>query len=742
MTDNLVHAAEDALPGFINGLTWVVDHLGEIGSAIKVVVASFGAYKLATLAATISTEGFTAALMSNPFGAAAVALTALTVATIEYCKYVDDTSNFLSEEGKEVVRVTEELEDLNNRLRDSADAREDDIAQMETQASVAQKLVNELFDENTTLERKKQIVGELKELYPSLNTAIDEHGRLIGATQQQMQRYIDTSLQMAKVEAAKEHLTEIAKEQFEAEQALAKMDDERAIAVENLANAEKHYEEIEAKHSKTGITIAQNLFAGMELTEAKRGVDAAQEALDEFDKQQQETKDHVEELGKEYEKTLAYIGENEPIVESTEALNAMADAEEHSAEVTEALAKEFDELEESIRSSIESSLDLTNRWSQEWSTSTSEMTKNVDSQIEGIENWSKNFDKLANNAEVQLDQRVLKYIADMGIEGAGLVQELVNTLEKSPEELQGFADSMAKYLTLEDSVASRIAGSYVGAIENGLSGASSTAEQATQQMHDNIAAQMTNVGHDAVSSTQTAIEDGTDGVVTASEDVGQGIIDGVTEATGENGEKLEELGTTFDSALADGLRKDAAKKAAEEQSEKIYNAYANVLTSDAGYEIGSTFMGGMLSAVQEQGAALIELAKSIAAQIRSLLNAPFNEPRPGGNGGGGNGEGGEEGGGGGGGRGGNPNASNPNAPRPVNINQPAFNMAPSRMTTSYADMADSIERLGEAFATGMADATGTTQVNVELSGSASDIFNVVRNQNTKLVTATGYHALG
>lgn len=726
LADELITATTEALPGFIDGLSWLIDNIDYIGAGIKTVIAGFATYKIATVAATISTEGFTAALLSNPIGAVAVAITTAAVAIYEFC----DASYEAARSEDEVARRSEELihesERLNKSIDDSRMARIEEKVAIESQAIAAKKLISQLFDEKTAQSDRLRIVAELKSIYPELNIEIDEEGRLIGATRQELEKYIDTSLKLAKVEAAKEHLAQIAKEQFEAEQELVKIENQLADAEAKAKRAEA--DNAVAQH-RPGINVGEYF-----------GAEAAKDQYEELQKQADDTKENIETLGAEYKRTMEYIDNNEPLVKAAESTEELAESEEKAKQASEELAKEFDELEESIRSSIESSLDLTNRWSQEWATSTSEMTKNVDSQIEGIENWSKNFNKLANNAEVQLDQRVLKYIADMGIEGAGLVQELVNTLEKSPEELQGFSDSMAKYLTLEDSVATRITGSYIGAIENGLSGASSTAEQATQQMHDNIAAQMTNVGHDAVSSTQTAIEDGTDGVVEASENVGEGIIEGVTEATGENGEKLEELGTTFDSALADGLRKDAARKAAEEQSEKIYNAYANVLTSDAGYEIGSTFMGGMLSAVQEQGAALIELAKSIAAQMRAILNAPLSENKSGGNGG--NGEGGEEGGGGGGGRGGSPNASNPNAPRPVNINQPAFNMAPSRMTNSYADMADSIERLGEAFATGMADATGTTQVNVELSGSASDIFNVVRNQNTKLVTATGYHALG
>ena len=56
-------------------------------------------------------------------------------------------------------------------------------------------------------------------------------------------------------------------------------------------------------------------------------------------------------------------------------------------------------------------------------------------------------------------------------------------------------------------------------------------------------------------------------------------------------------------------------------------------------------------------------------------------------------------------------------------------------------MIDSINRLEGALIGGR-EGTGSTNVTVELSGSAGKIFEVVRNQNTKLVTATGYHALG
>ena len=737
MTANLVEAAEDALPGFVNGLTWLVDNIDLIGGGLKTATAAFVAYKVASIAATISTESFTAALAANPIGAVAVAVTALTVGFIEMEKHLANVTGELSEEGKETVKLTNESRELNDSIRDSADARKQEAAQMDAQATAARRLVSELFNETTTQTRRAQIISELKSIYPQLNIAMDEHGKLIGATQQQMERYIETSLQMAKVEAAKEHLTEIAKEQFEAESKLAEIEEQVKDAVEDVHAAER----AKANDAKNHVDVSGELVEVY--NEYDLALGAAKDALSDLEGQQKETTQTVADLGDEYQRTLDYIENNEAIDQAADSTRALAEAEGEVSQITSEMQKEFDDLYESIQKSVSSSLDLTNKWSAEWNTSTGDMTSNIESQIEGIQNWADNFDKLANTSEVAIDSRVMKYLADMGTEGAGLVQQLVDTLESSPEQLQDFSNKMAEYLTLEDSVAAEITDSYVNCFVDGMNGAAEAITEnsglltsAAQAMSDEIAAQMTNVGHGAVTSMQEALQEGTPDVTNAAKAIGTGTVDAITKETGKNGEKIGEIGAKANEQLADGLNQDNAVTAATELSKAVHDAAASELTESAGYSIGADFMGALTAAIEEEGKKAIAAAAAAAEAARDALKNPGGDDDDGGGGGGENPQP-------------NPNPEpnpNPNPnPGPTGMGAtgyvpPSYASVPSVLAESYIQTADALSKISDAMG-GSQEGSGIAQVNVELSGSASDIFTVVRNQNTKLVTATGYHAL-
>ena len=630
LTEDLFDAAEKGIPGFIDGLTWIVNNIGTINAGITTLVSTFAAYKIATVAATIATEGFTVALNTNPIGLAVTAITALTVGLISFSYATDQALEKQKEMSGETKAFIEAQDQLQYRIEESAAKRRDDIAAMDQQLETSKKLVSELFNEQTSQERRASIISQLKDLYPKLNIAMNEHGELIGATKDQIDKYIEASIKMAKVEAAREHLADIAKDQFEAEMALAESKDKVAEASKKLLAAQ----DAEAAESKRHVDVSGELVDVY--NEYDIAVEKAEKELSGLKFEQKENAELCKELGDEYNRTLEYIDNNAPIDEAAASTEELALAEAEVVEVSEELQKEFDDLYESIEKSIGSSLDLTKKWSQEWKTSTTDMTANIQSQIDGIQNWSDNFATLANNAEVQIDQRVLKYLADMGTDGAGLVQELVNTLEKSPEELANWSSTMAEYLKLEDSVAAEITDSYTNCILEGLQGAteaitnnSGELSAAMDTMSQEITEGMQAAGEEGAEAMASGLETGAETVSGAASAVGEAVVTGITDNTGKNGEKIGDIGTESVKALSEALSKGNAKETAETVSQDIYDAVANTLSDDSGYQIGEKFMGGLSSAIDTLGKNVIAAANAYAAQARDILNnIPTN---PGGN---------------------------------------------------------------------------------------------------------------
>ena len=622
LTQNLVESAEEGLPGFIDGLTWLVNNLGTIGDTIQVVAAAFVTYKVAALAATIATEGFTLALDANPIGLAAAAIVGLTAATIELCKADNEIEIEQSKEIKETENLIRSSEELNNKIKDSTKSRKDEIAQLNAQGDAAKKLVSELFNETTTQERRGQVLAELKSIYPELNAQMDEHGNILGATQAQMEQYIETSLQMAKVEAAKEHLTEIAKEQFEAEQKLAEIEKQVSDAVQEVGKAEADRLVDAQKH----VDMNGNLVETYD--EYDEAAKQAKESLEGLRGQEEETKNTVTELGEEYQRTLDYIDNNAPIDEAADSTENLAGAADDAAKETAEMKEEMDKLAESIANSIENSLDLTKKWSQDWTTSTHDMKENIDSQIEGVQNWAKNFETLADTSKVAIDQNVMKYLAEMGTEGAGLVQELVNTLNESPKELEGWAESMAEYLSLEDSVSERVKESYRDCIAGGIESAkealtdsSGELTEATDAMVEVLEEGMKEAGEKGGKAMAESLQESSNAnVKPAAQKVGDDVIKGIQDKTGTDGAKVKEIGQKADKALGEGLKQGQAKTAANTVSQEIVDEMANVLSAEAGDEIGSNFMNALGEAIQSYGEQVLENARSIAEEAKSIIS--------------------------------------------------------------------------------------------------------------------------
>ena len=634
LTENLIEAATDALPGFIDGLRWMVDNVDLISGGIKTVTAAYVAYKVATIAATISTESLTAAIAANPIGFAATAITAATVALYEFCKATDKAKFEESEFTKETNKFINEHRELADRLDDSAQKRQEEVAAMDSQLAASKRLINELFNETTSQERKASIITQLKDLYPKLNVAMNEYGEIVGATKSQMDAYVESSIKMAKVEAAREHLTEIAKDQFEAEMALADAKEKVKEASKKAIAAEQ----AEAAEQKKHVDVSGEIVDVYNEYDAK--LEEAQKNLSELKQAESEETEKVKELGDEYNRTMEYIDNNAPLDEAADSTNALAEAEERAVVITEEMEEEFNELQEAIANSISSSLDLTNKWSQEWSTSTQQMTENVDSQIEGIQNWADNFDKLANQSKVAIDDRVMKYLADMGTEGAGLVQQLVDTLEKSPDELQAFSDSMAKYLTLEDTVAAQIKESYVSCVTDGITEATEAIANnngamatATQEMADALSEGMEEAGQAGAEGLKNGLESGADEVNNAAKKAGESAVEGFKSELGENGETVGEIGEASDEALAEAFTKGKAKDAALTVSQEMVENMSTTLSEDEGYKIGETFMGGMKNAIELLGEEVIAAATAAAEEAKRILSSV---PAGGGGGGGGN----------------------------------------------------------------------------------------------------------
>lgn len=448
LANKVVDFAEGALPGFIDAFAWIIDNTDMISAGIQTIVTGFVTYKAATFAAKLATMDFNAVLMLNPYAAAAAAITAIAMALWSFSQAAMDTAKSQTEATRETNNLIDETSAFNDTIRDSAAAREEDIQTIEAQASASRKLTSELYRENTTQERRAQIIAELKSIYPDLNVALDEHGQIIGATQQELEKYIDTSLELAKVEAAKGHLTEIAKQQFEAEQELAKIEDQLKVATDDLRASE----EARAKDAEHHVDMNGNLVEVY--NEYDAAVEESQKALEGLQEQQQATEETVKALGDEYQRTMEYIGDNSAYSGAAEGMSGIGGAADETAGRLQYLEDAYEEAKAAAYDSLNEQISLFDELSTKSDLSVGEISKNLKSQADTMNTYASDIDSAADLVKQGvLDEGILGAIIELGVDGAGYLHELVEAAEKDSD---AFNEAMENWAEMKEAKANLV----------------------------------------------------------------------------------------------------------------------------------------------------------------------------------------------------------------------------------------------------------------------------------------------
>lgn len=483
--ENAIDVGEDALPVVIDGLTWLLDNsdaviagvtgiaaanleMKVVGPAIESLTAAWNTYKLANEGATVSQWALNAAMTANPAGLLIGAVVGLTAAVGAYIIMNKDELTAMDETSEKTKELVEETKALNTEYVKTSEERAKTREGMQAEATQAKKLVDELTqlanktsktkDEQT---RMKMIVEQLNQLVPELNLAIDDQTGKLNMSTDAIELNIDAMMALARAEAAREDLTRIAQEQYEAEKqltALREQEAEQAKVLEQAnANLAAEYEKFEGAQGNAWRSFNTSLATAQQ---------NAQNTYDSIQAEIEETEGTINGLGEEYATTMQYISDQEDMAEASveelgdAAVGAAADMQDMSSTVSEAWAEMYDNLSETVSKQI----DLFSQFSSEAELSSQELLANMQSQVDGISQWADNLEALAERG---IDQGLLQHLADMGPEGAAYVSTFVSMTD---EELQKAGELYAEAMSLPDETASKIADSWEKAGENAAQG--------------------------------------------------------------------------------------------------------------------------------------------------------------------------------------------------------------------------------------------------------------------------------
>ncbi len=516
LVEGAVDFGEDALPVVIDALTWLLDNsalvaagiagiaaanmqMKVVAPAIEMVQTAWIAYKKANEGATVSQWVLNTAMNANPAGILVTAIVGLTAAVAAYAIANKDAIKNLDEISERTRKLAEDSQFLNEEFAKATSERQSSREGMEAQAEVCRKLSGELkeLQSKTSLTteeqaRQKMIVEQLNQAMPELNIAIDEQTGLINMSTKALDDNIEAMMSLARAEAAREDLTRIAEDQYEAEKNLVELREQMEEQTNRVREAEDAYN---AAREDAGKYAEGSYAYTRSLHDEAEALDIAKEAQAELQAQINATNGSIEGFKEEYIQTTEYISDTEAQAQAAAATAELGAAAEDTggkfAGMSKAAQEALAEMQTGLEETISGQIDLFASFKGEAELTTQQLLENMQSQIDGVTQWA---DNLAELAERGIDQGLLRSLEEMGPAGAGYVATFV---EMTDEELQKANDLFEKSLSLPSEAAEKAVESYMTAGENAADGfvngiaenfekVAETGTQLAQEVLDNI----------------------------------------------------------------------------------------------------------------------------------------------------------------------------------------------------------------------------------------------------------------
>lgn len=285
--ENALYAIGEANDGIlkdgVRALKFVVEHLQEIGAALKPVIVGFGAYGVALATASMAnwvtgaaraakyfviiaqrTNIATAAmrLFGTTTKAVAVSVGALSAAIVIILSLIQATGKAR----REMSDFRKELDEIHESARKNAE--------LDAEISKIDSLRKVLNDANNTLDARKAALLELRNIVPGYHAELTEEGRLINNNTTALDKYIAALNREAKMKGAQDELTELYRKRREVQK--------------EVSDAEKNEEATVGGSYYTGaVSVSGYAFVPLaaSASKANRELSIAKQKLTEIDNQ-------------------------------------------------------------------------------------------------------------------------------------------------------------------------------------------------------------------------------------------------------------------------------------------------------------------------------------------------------------------------------------------------------------------------------------------------------------------------
>lgn len=598
--DDAINAGEEALPKVIDGMAWLLDNADLVASGVAGIAsasftmstvvpfiqaanASWVAYSTATEGATVAQWLLNAAMEANPAGIILTAIVGLTTAMGVYLAMNNDITDKMDDNTRAIYENAEAMEKSHQATQDSMAARQESAEALATEQEAIKNLLKDLDDltskENKTSTDKAKIQAIVQKLNSSmkdLNLQYDAEADALNMSNQELEKRVDLMLEEAKMNAAKEDLEEIAKEQYQREKELNELLEQRTQIYDEYTKAKEAYDT--AGYSATGI----------EFDRTDEGM-AQVLTLQKLGEQIKTTRGDINDLGEEYQKTYDYIESNTGAYETAAAeVDQLGDSAEGTGEAFDAMETQMQEamaeMAEDLTQTITNQIDLFDKFEKKTGITKDNVLANMESQVKGIEEWADNIEALADRG---IDQGLLLKLENMGPQGAAYVEAFT---KMSDEELKKASDLFQKSLEIPADTTSRLMEAYQEA------------------------------GRETGDAYKAGIEESIPVTEEAAKEQGEKLIKAAQEAlaTNKSDSEFKKAGEKIPQQISDGIKQNQPELEAtiEETGEQTVSAVEEKLEPGRFENSGAGIIDGISAGVREN---INTLQKTIDSSLGSIV---------------------------------------------------------------------------------------------------------------------------
>ena len=507
----------------------VVAAVTALAAALAVLAAALVGLLVVQQVTTAFTK-FSAALLANPVGAVAVALTALTAAAVAFGAVMKDRTSESVKNRKAIDQCKDSYDELKDSMEEHAKERKESIKSAKTEAATYQNLADKLYEladkTNKTASDKAQmntIVDQLNGAMPELGLSIDETTGALNREKSAVDAVIDSMKQQALANAYQEQANKAASDLAEAQIQLSEaeevLNDLRSQAVKKInehnaavQDGTESVQEMASSYAAAGEPVDKyalqlNALNG-QIKEQKEVVAGLQGTTSEADERYNKIAE------KAYEYKTAVEESNQGVADS---------ATEMSDEVKQA----YEGMKTSIQNSLKGIVNEYEEFSGDKEISAEDIIKHMHSSENAANQWVQNMKTLAGRAGDGMTKELYDHLLELGPQSANLVKACT---EMTKPQLEEYARSF-----------SATSGEAVEASTEELSAISANWENAGQEIAQKAGEAGEKSGREHTEKAKSGIESGQKEV---------------TEAAKKGG---EEAGKESQKATAEGIEKNSGQ---------------------------------------------------------------------------------------------------------------------------------------------------------------------------------------